>query len=122
MSDLASFAVRREDDIVVGVLSGEIDLSNATELEGAILDAVPNTALGLVLDLSELAYVDSSGVRLLLSLAGRLRWRGQGLALAAPDGSRCRRVLSLAGVDGSVVLETTVEAARQTLRRPGPLG
>ena len=29
MSELASFAATQEDDIVVGVLSGEVDLSNA---------------------------------------------------------------------------------------------
>jgi anti-anti-sigma factor len=120
MSDLASFVVSQEGDIVVGALSGEIDLSNATELERAIADAVPNTALGMVLDLSELTYVDSSGIRLLLSLAGRLRWRGQDLALAAPDGSRCRRVLSMAGSDGTLNLEATVDAARARLLAPGP--
>ena len=43
----------RHDDIVVGVLSGEIDLSNATELEALITEAVPNTVRGLVLDLSD---------------------------------------------------------------------
>ena len=119
MSELASFVVSRDDDIVVGGLSGEIDLSNATQLEHAIVDAVPNTARGMVLDLSELTYVDSSGIRLLLSLAGRLRWRGQDLALAAPDGSRCRRVLSMAGFDGSVILETTVDEARRRLHGTG---
>ncbi len=120
MSDLASFVVSQNDDIIMGVLSGEIDLSNASELERAIVDAVPNTALGMVLDLSELTYVDSSGIRLLLSLAGKLRWRGQDLALASPDGSRCRHVLSMAGSDGSVILETTVDAARARLQNPEP--
>jgi anti-anti-sigma factor len=119
MSGLASFVVSRNDDVVVGSLSGEIDLSNAMELERAIVDAVPNTTLGMVLDLSELTYLDSSGIRLLLSLAGRLRWRGQDLALAAPDGSRCRRVLSMAGIDGSVILERTVDTARRRLLGPG---
>ena len=118
MSELASFAVTKADEVVVGVLSGEIDLSNAKELEREIEDAVPNTALGMVLDLSKLSYLDSSGIRLLLSLAGRLRWRGQDLVLAAPPESRCRRVLSLAGIDNTVMLETTVEEARARLHGP----
>ncbi len=118
MSDLASFAVVKADEIVVGFLSGEIDLSNAKELESQIEDAVPNTALGMVLDLSELRYLDSSGIRLLLSLAGRLRWRGQELVLAAPPESRCRHVLSLAGIESTVLLEATVDAARARLQDP----
>jgi len=59
------------------------------------------------------------GIHLLLSLAGRLRWRGQDLALAAPEDSRYRRVLSMAGIDGSVILETTVDAARRRLLDAG---
>jgi anti-anti-sigma factor len=103
MSELASFAVIEADEVVVGMLSGEIDLSNAKALETEIEDAVSNTALGMVLDLSKLTYLDSSGIRLLLSLAGRLRWR---------------RVLSLAGIDSTVMLETTVDEARARLHRP----
>jgi anti-anti-sigma factor len=72
----------------------------------------------VILDLSGLTYLDSAGVRLLLSLAGRLRWRGQELVLAAPADSRCRRVLSMAGVGGTVALESTVADARSVLRRP----
>ena len=79
-------AVTHDDDLVVVALTGEIDLSNASELETAILEAVPNGAGGLVLDASQLGYLDSSGVRLLLSVAGRLSWRGQGFALASPAG------------------------------------
>ena len=117
MSDLASVVVVQHDDIVVGLVSGEVDLSNATEVESTIADAVPNTARGVVLDLSGLTYIDSSGIRLLLSLAGRLRWRGQDLVLAAPPESRCRRVLSMAGVGSTVMLEATVDAARARLHR-----
>jgi anti-anti-sigma factor len=84
MSDLALFAVLETDEVVVGALSGEIDLSNAKELEREIEEAVPNTARGMVLDLSKLTYLDSSGIRLLLSLAGRLRWRGEGTVLVDP--------------------------------------
>lgn len=120
MNELASFVADREDDLVVGALSGEIDLSNATELERAIAEAVPNSVRGLVLDLSALSYIDSSGIRLLLSLGGSLRWRGQDLVLAVPEGSRCRRVLSMAGVGRSVKLEVTVEAARHRLHANGP--
>jgi anti-anti-sigma factor len=111
MSDLATFTVERDDAVVVGALSGEVDMSNAALLERAIAEAVPNSARGLVLDLSALSYIDSSGVRLVLSLAGSLRWRGQELVIAAPEGSSCRRVLTLAGIEGSVALEPTEEAA-----------
>jgi len=119
MSELASFAATQEDDIVVGVLSGEVDLSNATALELLITEAVPNSVRGLVLDLSALSYIDSSGIRLLLSLAGSLRWRGQDLVLAVPIGSQSRRVFSMAGIEDSVAVEAAGDAARARLRADG---
>jgi anti-anti-sigma factor len=116
MSDLATFTAERNDDVVVGAISGEVDLSNASALERAIAEAVPNSATGVVLDLSALSYIDSSGIRLVLSLAGSLKWRGQELVIAAPEGSACRRVLTLAGIGGSVALEASAEAALARLR------
>ena len=121
MNDLASFtmdpfAVDRGEDVVVGALAGEVDLSNAADLERAIADAVPNSSRGLVLDLAALSYVDSSGIRLLLSLAGSLRWRGQELVLAVPEGSPCRRVFTLAGIGDSVPLEPNVGSAIARIR------
>jgi anti-sigma B factor antagonist len=120
MSDLASVVFDRHDDIVVGVLSGEIDQSNAMELESLISDAVPNTVRGLVLDPSGITYIDSAGVRSLISLAGRLRWRGQELVLAVPPDARCRRVLSLAGVGTTIPIKATLREGRSLLRDPAP--
>jgi anti-anti-sigma factor len=111
MNELASLTMDERDDVVVGALTGEVDLSNAADLERTITEAVPNSARGLVLDLSALSYVDSSGIRLLLSLAGSLRWRGQELILAVPEGSSCRRVFTLAGIGDSVPLEPNTDTA-----------
>lgn len=112
MSDLAELTFRREGDVVLARLSGEIDLSNARDLEGAILGSVPNDAFVMLLDLTGLTYLDSAGVRLLLAVADRFRWRGQRLALVSPDGSRVRRVLSIAGVDGALIVEADLRTAR----------
>ena len=46
-----------------------------------------------MLDLSEVGYLDSSGVLLIFELATRLRNRGQDLELVVPDDSMIRRVL-----------------------------
>ncbi len=116
MNALATFSVERDDAVVVGALSGEVDLSNAAELVRTITEAVPNSARGLVLDLSAISYIDSSGVRLVLSLAGSLRWRRQELVIVAPEGSSCRRVLTLAGIEGSVALEATAGSALARFR------
>lgn len=79
-------------------LSGEIDLSNAEALGEAAEKAVSNRATGLVLDLSEVTFLDSTGLRLVFRLARRLRDRQQALRLVVPDGARIARLLALSGV------------------------
>jgi anti-anti-sigma factor len=95
-------------DAVVARVSGEVDLSNATSVREQVLEAVPNSASALVLDLTETSYLDSSGVRLIFELAERLRNRGQEFELVVPEGSLIRRVLLLTRVDAVVPLSTSV--------------
>jgi anti-anti-sigma factor len=47
------------------VLSGELDMSSAVHLENAILAGVADVS-GLTLDLSQLTFMDSTGLRLIL--------------------------------------------------------
>jgi anti-anti-sigma factor len=110
--------IAADDGVVVASLSGEIDLSNAAEITDALLGGVPNEALGLVVDLSEVSYIDSAGVRMLAELDHRLGWRAQALRVVAPEESRSRRVLEIAGLELVLSLDTTVEAARTSVQDP----
>ena len=87
-----------EDAWPVVRLRGDIDLSNADALGTAAEGAVSNRARGLVLDLSGVTFLDSTGLHLVFRLARRLRDRQQTLRLVVPDGARISRVLSLSGV------------------------
>lgn len=118
MTELANLSLDSSNGVVVATLSGEIDLSNATQITRDVLQAVPNEALGLVVDLSDVSYLDSAGVRMLAELERRLGWRAQALRIAAPQDSRCRMVLSVAGLDGLLSMEVAVEAARASLTAP----
>jgi anti-sigma B factor antagonist len=105
VSELATLDVVTRGSVVRAALAGELDMSNAADLEAAIVDVVPNEATGMVLDLSAVTYLDSAGIRLLLTLVGRFRWRGQRLALVAPPGSRVRRVIELAGAQDALAVD-----------------
>ena len=112
MKDLAQLDVGSDADVLDATLSGEVDLSNAVEIEIALERAIPNTARGMVLDLSGLEYLDSAGIRMLIGLANRLRWHRQQLCVVAPDGSRVRSVLELAGTADAFPIDPSPEAAR----------
>jgi anti-anti-sigma factor len=102
-----------DGEVLTARITGEIDLSNASQFEETIVDAVPNTALGMVIDLSGVEYLDSAGVRMLVHLVERFRWRQQVMRVASPDGSRVRGVLSMAGADGVIPVDATVTEARE---------
>ena len=118
MTEHPNVTIAADDGVVVASLSGEIDLSNAAEITDALLGGVPNEALGLVIDLSEVSYIDSAGVRMLAELDHRLGWRAQTLRVVAPEESRSRRVLEIAGLERVLSLDTTVEAARTSVQDP----
>jgi anti-anti-sigma factor len=79
-------------------ITGAVDLSNVEELGRQVEQSVSNRARGLVLDLSGVTYLDSTGLRLIYRLARQLGDRQQRLRLVVPETSRIRRVLTLAGV------------------------
>ena len=116
MTEVPNLIIAGENGVVVASLSGEIDLSNATEITDALLGGVPNEALGLVIDLSGVSYLDSAGVRMLAELDHRLGWRAQALRIVAPEESRSRRVLAIAGLERVLSLDITVEAARTRIQ------
>jgi anti-sigma B factor antagonist len=100
---------------VVGRVTGEIDLSNAESLGRAVVDAVPNEALALVLDLSAVRYLDSAGIHLIYKLREGLRTRGQVLRLVVPEGCPAREALRLSGVEQHVSMIGTVDQALSEL-------
>jgi anti-sigma B factor antagonist len=98
------------DDAVLARLRGEVDLANARSVKARLLEAVPNTASGLVLDLSATHHLDSSGVRVIFELADRLDNRRQKLQIVVPDESPIKRVLLLTEIDRVVPLYGSVDA------------
>lgn len=86
------------DDGVVGV-GGELDISTAPVLSEALEPAVERGGV-VTLDVRDLAFMDSSGLRLLIEAARRLEGRGK-LVLRSP-GATVRRVLEVSGVIGQL--------------------
>ena len=98
-------------DTVIAAVTGEIDGSNAGEVQRAVAEHVPTTARSLVIDLSQTAYIDSTGVELLFELARRLSSRRQAFRVVVPHGSGVRRVLELCDIASVGALVATRDEA-----------
>jgi anti-sigma B factor antagonist len=72
---LADLSVEAVEQAVVARVDGEIDMSNASELGTTISRQVPNEAAALVVDLSDVGYLDSAAIQVIYELHERLRSR-----------------------------------------------
>jgi anti-anti-sigma factor len=111
MTRLADLEVSNDGRVVVARIVGEVDMSNSEELTGALTAATPADAVGMVLDLSRVDYLDSAGIRLLYRLAEVLQARRQELTVVIPSASIITDVLRLAGVSDYVGAVETVDEA-----------
>jgi anti-anti-sigma factor len=117
LSALADIHTTSDDSgVVIARIAGEMDASNASHIENELTAAVPNSAPGMVLDLSDLSFVDSSGVELFFRLGERLEDRRQRLAVALPKGAPIQRVFEIVRFGETLPLAGSVEEARTLLR------
>lgn len=111
--------IEQRDDVVVVRLDGDIDLANTPSLSAAILEAIPNDVVGLVIDLAEVRYIDSVGIRMLFTFVRSLHDARQGMAVAVPPDSPVQKLLKITHLDEAAVLRTTVDEAIVALRESG---
>ncbi len=75
---------RSGDAVVVRVID-ELDLATAPQLREILVDLASLGTLHVTVDLGELAFVDSSGLGVLVTGLKRLRAAGGDLALRSPN-------------------------------------
>lgn len=79
------------------VVSGEVDVSNASQLRDALNAALENDAKALEVDLAEVPYIDSTGIGVLVGAAHRAGDAGIVFTVAHPQ-RNVLRVLGMLGV------------------------
>jgi anti-anti-sigma factor len=88
--------IRRENDRVVLRLDGELDMASAPRLRQAIEDVDLAGLPTLVLDLEQLRFIDSTGLRILLWARELCKENGHEFALT-PGSQQVQRLLAVSG-------------------------
>lgn len=100
----------QQDGLALVRVRGEVDMSWSQDLRREILDALaPVEAVGV--DLSEVSYMDSSGIAALVEGFQQARAKKKRFSLVAPSAA-VRGVLELARLDRVFPIVESVEAAR----------
>ena len=97
-AELVRWFVHRADDEFTVALVGEIDISNEAALGTALAEVVGMKPRRITIDLAEVSYLDSSGVRCLLNAARLAAVHGSEMVVSRPSGI-VLRVLEICGVD-----------------------
>ena len=91
---------------------GEVDMSHEEELRAELRSAVSSKSRGVVVDLTECEFIDSSGVRALLQGYDAQRAEDEPARLAvAASSEQIIRILSVMGVDKVIPVRPTPEEA-----------
>lgn len=95
-------------------LSGEVDLSNAVELRDVLAAHADAKRPRLVVDFTEVTYIDSSGLATLVEYVQRsMNFRGK-FALGGVS-QRLRTVFDIARLDQVFAIHPTLEEAKAAL-------
>jgi anti-anti-sigma factor len=114
----ATLSLERAGEVPIARLHGEVDLSRKAQLASALTSAAQPRDRGLVLDLSDVDYLDSAGVHLIHELMLVLADRGQSLRVVAAPGATVLRVLELVDLRRTVPVDESVETAVTALTPP----
>ena len=88
---------KRKNALVIR-LSGELDHSEAARVRGEMDDLIDDTGVRrLVFDLSDLKFMDSSGIGLIIGRYKRLARRGGSVAVSGSN-ARIDRIFAMAGL------------------------
>ncbi len=107
---LFALDVSRRGSWTVVAVVGELELATAPRLRQAVVSAVGDGQIDIVLDLSGVDFVDSVGLGVVVSALKRVRGR-QGRLVVAGARPRVRGLFELTRLDEIIELHPDVEAA-----------
>jgi anti-sigma B factor antagonist len=94
-----SISTSDRDGRAVVVIRGELDLATAPDLDTVLTERL-DTGQDVVVDLRELEFMDSTGLRVLVSAHARVEGTEQSFVIVRPlPGAPIERILAVAGVE-----------------------
>jgi anti-anti-sigma factor len=116
VNELSDVEILMRDGVSVARVRGEIDLSNADAIFSTLARAGASAPDGVIVDLSEVEYLDSAGVRLLFRLARALGEANRTLRTVVPGDATIRRVLELANMQEQIGVDESEDAALASVK------
>jgi anti-anti-sigma factor len=98
-------------------VEGELHVSTAPEFSHALNDAIAGGRTSVVLDMTGVGFIDSTGLSVLLNALRRVTRRGGSLAIACANPT-VLRLFEITRLDSTFDIEPDVESALARVRGP----
>jgi anti-sigma B factor antagonist len=109
---------RLDSGVAVVKVTGEVDVATSGALRDGLVRVITDEGQsGLVVNLADVKFIDSTGVGVLVGVWHRVRATNRSLALAAPS-QHARRVLNTSGLTKAFWIYDTEAAAVEACRPP----
>ena len=103
-----AYKVRNTGDYAIVELTGDVDLERSPDVRKLLLEQI-GAGHAVIVDLSGVSYIDSSGVASLVEAFQNARNRGSDFSLASVSAA-AMRVLELARLDKIFTIHASVDA------------
>jgi anti-sigma B factor antagonist len=107
----ATLAVETIADAALLRIGGELDLLTVPDLQARIYDTIAGTSGAVIADLTEVRFLSSSGLTLLLGLQSDLAAQDRPLRLVVGGSNAVSRPLLITGLDRILELHPDLDAA-----------
>ncbi|MYJ53134.1 MAG: STAS domain-containing protein [Gammaproteobacteria bacterium] len=108
----------RSGNLLVAILSGRLDGSNADFTEIALESGIEESDQALVLDFENLSFISSAGIRVIWKFAKRFNGPGKKYALCALTAST-RSIIVMSGLNEFIALYDSRSEAVSALEGDG---
>ncbi len=105
-------SVRRDPDATIVTLAGEVDLRTSPQLRNTLHELLENRPPRIIIDLSDVSYVDSSGVGTIVELKRRAMRSGSDVILVGLQ-TRVRSVFEITRLDKFFTIAKDIDEARK---------
>ena len=108
-----SFAIKKQGEVVVVDVDGQLIVGNRNELKQKVNDELDKGERKVLIDFARTGYIDSSGLGVLVSLSKRIRELGGDLRLANLNDD-LKTLFELTKLDSLFQISDTRERALQS--------
>ncbi len=111
ISDNTAVGDTTDGELAIVAMGGELDYEASPQLRARLVGAIKSGGRRLVLDLSDVTFIDSTAIGVLAGTVARLDEAGGGSLAVVSTNDKVLQIFEITGLDGVISLHSSREEA-----------